>query len=141
MQIDPIRFWINVTITEDHWIWNAAKSKAGYGYFWDGETARSAHRISWALANGEIPPGMHLHHVCLTPSCVRPDHLELVTPGDHVHIHRPFPRDECSNGHPFDEGNTYHPPGRLERQCRACNAASKRRAYHRALVPAPAQEV
>jgi hypothetical protein len=38
-----------------------------------------AHRVSYELANGPIPTGVVIDHVCHTPSCVRPDHLRPAT--------------------------------------------------------------
>ena len=137
MQIDPIRFWINVTITDDHWLWNAGKSQTGYGYFWVNGRTVSAHRVAWELQRGEISDGLHLHHMCETPLCVNPDHLEMVTPREHQHIHLlKSSNTHCRHGHAYTDRNTYFTPSG-KRQCRACNAASKRRAYHSHVVSVP----
>jgi len=39
-----------------------------------------AHRVSYAVFNGPIDAGMHIDHKCVNPTCVRPDHLQQVTP-------------------------------------------------------------
>lgn len=39
-----------------------------------------AHRLSVIASGREIPPGMHVDHICRTPLCVNPDHLRVVTP-------------------------------------------------------------
>lgn len=40
---------------------------------------RKAHRLIYELLVGPIPAGLHLDHLCRTPRCVNPDHLEPVT--------------------------------------------------------------
>lgn len=81
------RFWDKVNKTEGCWLWTAWTNNKGYGALswkhpWGGYQNKLAHRISWELANGEIPPGMCILHKCDTPSCVRPDHLFLGTKKD-----------------------------------------------------------
>lgn len=39
----------------------------------------SAHRVVWMEANGDLPDGMHVDHLCFNPLCVNLDHLEAVT--------------------------------------------------------------
>ena len=58
------------------WIWMNAKS-SGYGKF----RTYTAHVYSWELANGPLPvtrPRITIDHLCRTPACVRPTHLEAV---------------------------------------------------------------
>jgi len=86
--IDP-RFWAKVDKTGDCWIWTAAAAKrrnATYGHIWDSTIRKvdRAHRVSWRLAYGPIPPGMQVLHRCDTPLCVRPDHLFLGTQIDNI---------------------------------------------------------
>lgn len=38
-----------------------------------------AHRYSWELAYGEIPPHKVIDHLCHVRSCVNPDHLRIAT--------------------------------------------------------------
>lgn len=76
------RFWEKVNKTEDCWLWTAAKKEFGYGVIGcpdkRGQTLR-AHRVSWKIANGEIPKGLFVLHKCDVPACVNPDHLFLGT--------------------------------------------------------------
>jgi hypothetical protein len=63
------------------WIWQRAKHpEKGYGMV----NARSygtpwAHRWMWIEANGPIPDGLELDHVCRVRACVNPEHMRLVT--------------------------------------------------------------
>lgn len=61
------------------WEWGLNKSPEGYGLAWRDGRMRAAHRVFWEEANGPIPDGLPLDHLCINPSCVNPDHLEPVT--------------------------------------------------------------
>jgi len=61
------------------WLWDGNK-RNGYGRFKiNGDRTRSAHRASYEFHIGEIPEGMVSDHLCRNPSCINPDHLEVVT--------------------------------------------------------------
>jgi hypothetical protein len=107
------------------WLWQGYRIRAGYGTFRAGGKTHIAHRLSYELFRGLIPAGHHLDHLCLVRQCVRPDHLEAVTPRVNVlrstatsAVHAR--QTHCVHGHPFDEENTYVPPGSRRRQCRKC---------------------
>lgn len=67
----------------------------------------NAHRISYAIHNGELIPGMHIHHKCRNTLCVNPDHLEQLTPGQHMLENigsaawKALNSTHCKNGHEF----------------------------------------
>lgn len=62
------------------WEWTAAKNWKGYGEIRVGRSNQRAHRVAVELDRGPIPPGMVVDHMCHNPGCVRPAHLQIVTP-------------------------------------------------------------
>lgn len=112
------------------WLWLGAKDKHGYGRFNVGYKTKNAYRVSYELYKGEVPVGLKLDHLCKTPSCVNPDHLEPVThnvnykrgeSGKHLGaIHRA--KTHCPKGHPYSGNNLIIRTTRTgtQRVCRQC---------------------
>lgn len=123
---DIRRFWSKVALpdTEGHLLWAGYRNKHGYGQIRIGDRAWYAHRVSYAIANGEIPAGLVVDHTCRTPACVAPDHLELVTQTENMRRAR---KSHCGRGHSLDGENAYIRPDTGVRQCRAC-AGQRRKA-------------
>ncbi len=135
--VDPIeRFWRQVDKTPTCWLWTGGLTGAGYGGFGAeriAETKRNrfvlAHRFAYELIIGPIPDGLQLDHLCRVPRCVRPSHLEAVTPRTNT-LRGIGPtavaarRTHCVNGHDFTAENTWHYGG--ARHCRECRRASFR---------------
>ena len=68
------------------WNWQLAKDRKGYGRrYFNGRQGRPAHRVAYELANGPIPGGMVVMHLCDNPSCVNPAHLALGSVADNNH--------------------------------------------------------
>ena len=61
-------------------LWTGGKTKSGYGSLNTGGTNLRAHRYAWERANGPIPEGMYVDHLCWNRACVNVDHLRLATP-------------------------------------------------------------
>lgn len=66
------------------WEWWGRQNRDEYGLF-DVNFQRGVlvHRWMWMHLVGQIPIGMHLDHICVNPRCVRPGHLQPVTPAEH----------------------------------------------------------
>lgn len=72
------RFWAKVEKGPDCWMWTGAKSGGppAYGYINLGnKVLQRAHRLSYEMAKGPIPEGLHILHSCDEPLCVNPQHL------------------------------------------------------------------
>jgi hypothetical protein len=76
------------------WIWSGKKDLDGYGSIRDGLKMKRAHRVSWEIHRGPIPPGAHVLHKCNNPACVNPSHLSI---GDH----KENMSDRKANGRPW----------------------------------------
>ncbi len=68
------------------WEWQGSTSgreTVPYGQIKIGGKPRWAHRVSYAIFNGNIPAGLDVHHTCENPVCVNPAHLEVQTRREH----------------------------------------------------------
>lgn len=111
------------------WLWAGAIDESGYGFMRDERTpgiskSSKAHRLFYERYVGPIPDGLVLDHLCRTPSCVNPDHLEPVT--NEENIRRGFGawavnsrKVVCKNGHPL-HGDNLVMSGHGTRRCLTC---------------------
>jgi hypothetical protein len=128
------RFWLRVRVRSpnDCWLWTGSVGNKGYGYYgWNDKRGHweRAHRIAWRLTRSEIPPGLHVDHMCRTRLCCNPRHMQLLTPAEHARKSSSEAwgtigdDDTCRHGH---EGERYRRKDGSIR-CRACKRAEKRR--------------
>ena len=104
---DKARFWSKVERSGSCWLWTAGKDKGGYGTFDLNGMSVKAHRVSYTLANGEIPTGMCVLHKCDTPACVSPDCLFLGTHQDNMDDMMAKGRNNQPRGN--ENGSRIHP--------------------------------
>lgn len=129
----PLHFWTKVRETFPRspfrcWEWTSVIGKDGYGVMKISKKNEGAHRVSWRLNKGEIPPGLCVLHRCDNPICVRPSHLFLGTKSDNTRdaifkgrfkIPNNRRKTHCKRGHEFTFTNTaINRKG--ERHCREC---------------------
>jgi hypothetical protein len=111
------------------WIWTGT-TRHGYGRIYREGRLQEAHRWYYEQANGPIPEGLQINHLCRVPSCVNPDHLEPVTRAENVRRgYEANPVTHCRRGHEFTPENTILVPG--GKMCRICDNARQRRSYYR----------
>jgi len=115
--------------TETCWLWTGPRQETdGYGRFTYAGERGYAHRLAYELFIGPIPESLVIDHLCRTPLCCNPEHLEPVT--DKVNVARgesPPARAmrymQCKRGHPYTPENTMTKTdkrGTVAHECRTC---------------------
>jgi len=113
------------------WLWTGAKNNQGYPQKRHNGRTQYLHRLSYVAMRGPIPEGLELDHLCRTPPCYNPLHLEAATHLENMrrgigNQHRG--KTHCLRGHPFTATNT-RIGRRGERNCRPCGLIRGRRSY------------
>ncbi len=132
-QRTAINYTFKVVVADSGcWLYQGRLNGGGYG----------PHRKMWELVHNQpVPRGLEIDHLCRTPACIFPEHLEPVLRSVNVRrgnapvsTHRRFQRQEhCKNGHDFAPGNTRMAPIKaypyVQRICKICarNSANKHR--------------
>jgi CxxC motif-containing protein len=136
-QTNPIvRFMERVNVIPGGcWEWTGTIGTGGYGYMWFKGRNATAHRIALALFGEGVPDGMHVHHKCHNRGCVRPDHLEILSPTDHARLELNFAgaramadKTHCPRGHEYAGRNLYigNSGSRFCRECAKIHQAEFR---------------
>jgi hypothetical protein len=108
----PKYVWEKVEFTSHCWTWLGAANNKGYGSVWHGGRSLSTHKLSYELLVGPVPDGLQLDHLCLNKLCLKPAHLEPVTPKQNVNRHH-IAKFGCASG-PNTDDPTYVPCGTFE---------------------------
>lgn len=135
-----------LTVTDDGcWLWQGTHQQKGYGMRWDPQAKRMVylHRVNYERFVAPIPDGYQIDHLCKTPPCCNPEHLEAVTPRENT-LRSDAPsaqqarQTHCKNGHPF-AGDNLLLTASGRRACRTCNRDKMReyRKTHERKYPTP----
>lgn len=125
------RFWARVAKRgpDECWLWTTG-DEGGYSHLVvDGQQV-PAHRFAYELLVGPIPDGLHIDHLCRTPRCVNPAHMEPVTPAENARRGVHEVKTHCPHGHAYAGENLYIRPNG-KRTCRTCRRDVMRRFYAR----------
>ena len=85
-------FWDKLKPNGDCLEWTGNVQPRGYGMVRVGSRTDGsrrmmlAHRRAWELANGPIPEGMQVMHLCNNKLCCNPDHLRLGTSSENTQM-------------------------------------------------------
>lgn len=79
--MDPAEGFAARTSREgDCLVWSGYLDDDGYGVLYSSPGVKQgAHRYAWEKANGPIPAGLMVDHMCFNHACVEPKHLRLAT--------------------------------------------------------------
>jgi hypothetical protein len=117
---------------DDCWIWEGAKTTAGYGNLRVEGKVRYTHRLAYEEFVGPIPDGLHLDHLCRNVSCCNPDHLDPVSSGENLHRGKLGAlKETCAKGHPWIPENWASNGTRGLKCCAVCKRLRERERQRR----------
>lgn len=129
----PDSFWAKAS-KSDCIVWHGAQNSLGYGCYGINGVSQLAHRLAWEDANGPIPKGMIIDHLCRVRACVNVAHMELVTHEQNINRR---PRvlavgGQCRNGHVIEGEYDLYRRKRGAAECRECRRIQRLEANARA---------
>ncbi len=137
------RFWEKVQKTDTCWNWIGSHDRKRYGFLWDGDANVRVHRWAYEYFVGPIPKSLTIDHLCRNPSCVNPEHLEIVTNRENILrgegiAGRNARKTHCKRGHAFTKENTNIENTKYgamrRRRCRICRNQLERECRKRKRV-------
>lgn len=84
--LERFKLWVaRVTVSPTGcWLWPGKPHHGLYGTFRIGDGSYRAHRVSYEVHVGPVPPDLMVCHKCDTPLCINPEHLFLGTCLDNI---------------------------------------------------------
>lgn len=82
-----------VSMADPCWVWVGNRLIHGYGKL---TSIGLAHRFSYTIHHGEIPPNREVIHECDNPTCVNPSHLSVGTHQENISDMMEKDRHECN---------------------------------------------
>lgn len=86
------------SMTTECILWTGARYSSGYGQQRYQGKRTGAHRVAWMKANGAIPDGMEIDHLCNVRLCVVVEHMQLVTRAENMRL-KGERQKFCKRGH------------------------------------------
>jgi hypothetical protein len=116
------------------WLFLGKKQQKAYMTLKFEKKIYQAHRFFYEFFIGPIPKGLQIDHLCRTPSCCHPKHLEPVTSRENSargegFVGQNLRKTHCPKGHEFNQDNTYYvlkKSGFFSRNCRPCRTEQTR---------------
>lgn len=113
-----------------HRLWICGSVHQGYGNVRYQKKMRGVHVVAWELANGPVPEGLVLDHLCRVRICAEVTHLEPVTNVENIRRGSQGKwqkaKTQCPHGHDYTPENTILRPYATGRQCRECSRIAAR---------------
>ena len=125
----PTRITDRIDMTGDCWTWAGAHNSHGYAVVWWQGRMVGLHRLMCAQEHGEPEDGQQSDHLCRNRGCVRPSHLEWVTPRQNTGrgtsssaatVRSVDESGVCKNGHDMTEPDAWVAGRGGRRECRRC---------------------